>query len=238
MSFAKPATTIAPPGALGTAKVVVKDPAESMIADAIYGVVTPLKDIVALLALPVVGAGKPNPLTVTDVPTGPEVGLTVSDGTTVRNTAKTTLFASTMVMLCRPFPVTGTVTVVLKNPVPLAKRLVGVMSIELSHLKVALPGANQLPTILTLCPTPAETVAVKSVKLPYIPVAFWMLPVTPVDLGLPKDSKPLCISVYVKTYCVRVAFSVAWKSMPLDAGGTLSPAAFTTGPMMSGAAKV
>lgn len=26
--------------------------------------------------------------------------------------------------------------------------------------------------------------------------------------------------------------------MPLDAGGTLSPAAFTTGPMMSGAAKV
>lgn len=79
-------------------------------------------------------------MTATDVPTGPDVGLSVSDGTTVRNTAKTTLLASTIVMLCRPFPVIGTVTVVLKNPVPFAVRLAGVISMELSHLNVAFPG--------------------------------------------------------------------------------------------------
>lgn len=59
MSFAYPATVIAPPGALGTMKVVVNEPDPSINADAMYGVVTPLKDIVALLTFPVVGAGKP-----------------------------------------------------------------------------------------------------------------------------------------------------------------------------------
>ena len=142
VSFAVAVTVFAPPAELaGTLKDVVKKPVASVMTDArMFGAVP--KVMVTLYAFPVgtPAAGKPYPFTVTVVPIGPLVGLIVIDWTTFTQTTKTTRSLSTMVMLCRPKPVIGTVVVALKYPVLLAERPAEVMSIVLSHLSDTAPG--------------------------------------------------------------------------------------------------
>jgi len=115
VSFAVAVTGFEPVEPVGTLNEVVKKPVASVMADARTVVDAP-NVMVTLYAFPVgtPAAGKPYPVTVTVVPIGPLVGLIVIDWTTFTQTTKTTRSLSTMVMLCSPKPVTGTVVVVLK----------------------------------------------------------------------------------------------------------------------------
>lgn len=116
VSFAVALTMFEPPAEpAGTVNEVVKKPVASVRAHArMFG--SPPNVMVTLYAFPVgtPAAGKPYPFTVTVVPMGPLVGLIVIDWTTFTQTTKTTRLLSTIVTLCRPKPVTGTVVVVLK----------------------------------------------------------------------------------------------------------------------------